>query len=93
MMPFVLNLHELTYYQPLIQAVQNFELIPAYVSKDCVNKHVTKIFDTKGDSDDVICTDFSAFDQHFGIGLQHSCETILRNLLGTNSAYWFKEVF
>lgn len=76
MMAFSLNLNELRFYQPAIAAIQKHELIPAYVSKECVNRSVTNLFDTKGKDDLVICTDFSSFDQHFNEDMQAAAKQV-----------------
>ena len=80
MMPFFVNLMELTCYQPFTSGVQKHGLIPAYVSMEEVDKCVTSLFITKGD-EYVMCTDFSSFDQTFREPLQDAAEAILRMLL------------
>lgn len=65
MASFLLNLHEGQFYQPFIEACQKSKLIPGWVSMDLVDQEITALFDTKGNSDVVICTDFSKFDQHW----------------------------
>lgn len=95
MMSVLLNLEELRFYQPAIKAMQDNNLIPALVSMDAVDQAVTKLFDTKGADDDVICTDFFRFDQHFNLHLQSASEQILR-ALATPSAdmdWWFQTIY
>jgi len=95
MMSLLLNLHELSFYQPAIEAIQRFELIPAYVSMECVDRRVTQLFDTKGASDDVICTDFSKFDQHFGKCMQDAALKIEQGLASPSGDLheWFNNVY
>ncbi len=77
MMPLELNIEELRAYQPLIEAVQKHKLIPAYVSSDCVEDRITKLFDSKDPEDLVVATDFSKFDHHFNRGMQNVSKHIL----------------
>lgn len=81
MMPFLLNIKELQVYQPVIQAFQYHNLIPAYVSMDAVDREVTYLFDSKGKDDLVICTDFSRFDQHFNQHMQDAAKSVLTAIL------------
>lgn len=95
MMSVLLNLYELQFYQPAITAVQQHKLIPAYVSMECVDEEVTKLFDTKGADDVVICTDFSKFDQHFNQAMQDAALSIERSL-ATNDAdtqWWMDNIY
>lgn len=92
MMPFSLNIKELQFYQPAIEAVQKLNLIPAYVSMDAVDKEVTLLFDSKGVNDDVVCTDFSKFDQHFNADMQLAAKQII-NKLGTNIESWLEDIY
>nr|UUA79514.1 RNA-dependent RNA polymerase [Picobirnavirus sp.] len=95
MMPFDLNVRELQFYQPAIEAIQKAGLIPAYISMDAVDEQVTKLFDTKGHDDVVICTDFSKFDQHFQKDMQDAAELVLRGLSTASADMedWFREVY
>nr|UAW00769.1 MAG: RNA-dependent RNA polymerase [Porcine picobirnavirus] len=95
MFPFAVNVDELTCYQPLIEAAQSFNLIPAWVGMDNVDESITRLFDTKSPDDVVICTDFTKFDQHFNAPMQNAAKTILAGLLdgGPVSARWLREVF
>jgi hypothetical protein len=81
MMPFLLNIYELSFYQPAIEAMQKNDLIPAYISMDRVDQEVTALFDTKGPDDLVICTDFSKFDQHFNENLQNAAYQVISSLM------------
>lgn len=81
MMPFHLNIEELTVYQPLIEAIQHHNLIPAYNSLEEVEKVVTKLFDTKSPDDLVIATDFTKMDQHFNEGMQYISKECISRLL------------
>lgn len=95
MFPFAVNIQELRLYQPLIEAAQKFRLVPAWVSMDEVDRTITKMFDSKGDNDLVVCTDFSKFDQHFGPDMQECAKSILSALLDNspNSTEWIERVF
>jgi hypothetical protein len=95
MFPFSLNLCELQVYQPLIEAAQQFHIVPAWVSMDDVDRNVTDLFDTKGSDDLIVCTDFSKFDQHFNRDLQDAAKSILTSILtsGSQSASWLEQVF
>lgn len=95
MFPFAVNVQELRVYQPLIEAAQNFNLVPAWVSMESVDKRITSLFDTKGTDDLVICTDFSKFDQHFNVQMQDASRAILDAIFTSNSDYdlWSKNVF
>lgn len=95
MFPFAVNVAELQVYQPLIEQSQKFNLIPAWVSMEEVDKRITRLFDTKSDDDLVVCTDFSRFDQHFNADLQNCAESILRAILaqGGPSRNWLDTTF
>lgn len=94
MFPFAVNIAELQVYQPLIEAFQRFNLVPAWVSMDAVDKRVTQLFDTKGDSA-IICTDFSKFDQHFNKVCQDAALEILTNLFKGDKSFdsWSHNVY
>lgn len=95
MFPFAVNIQELQAYQPLIESIQQKRLVPAWVSMDEVDKVVTQLFDSKGDKDPVICTDFTAFDQHFNADMQRVSLDILTSLFtkDVSSSLWFTNVF
>lgn len=95
MFPFGVNVQELQVYQPAIELAQRHSLVPAWVSMDEVDNRITKLFDTKGAKDLIICTDFSKFDQHFNQDMQECARAILSKILNTsaNSRYWLNEVF
>lgn len=96
MMPFFINLCELQVYQPAIELAQRMKLIPAYVSMDYVDEEVTRLFDSKGVDDVVICTDFSKFDQHFNPDMANAAKVILTNMLTTKddaTLGWLDNVF
>jgi len=95
MMPFLLNLYELQFYQPAIEAMQKNSKIPAYVSMDAVDQEVTALFDTKGNNDLVICTDFSKFDQHFNVDMQNAAYRVIEKLMSpsSESQIWLKDIF
>lgn len=95
MMPFALNVKELQLYQPAIEAIQKHGLLPAYVSMDAVDDRITSLFKWKDTDDQVICTDFTKFDQHFNSHLQNAAETVIRRLVAPSAEVedWFKTVF
>nr|UAW00854.1 MAG: RNA-dependent RNA polymerase [Porcine picobirnavirus] len=93
MFPFAVNICELQAYQPLIESCQRFNLVPAWVSMESVDQRITRMFDTKGSDDVVICTDFSKFDQHFNESMQRCAKTILESLFVPQSRSWFEQVF
>nr|UAW00882.1 MAG: RNA-dependent RNA polymerase [Porcine picobirnavirus] len=95
MFPYAVNIAELQCYQPLIESCQKFDLVPAWVSMDSVDNAITHMFDTKGKSDLVVCTDFSKFDQHFNAHMQQCAANILRQILtdDSRSRAWLDEVF
>lgn len=95
MFPFGVNVQELQCYQPLIERVQRYNLVPAWVSMDSVDISITKLFDTKSSDDLVICTDFSKFDQHFNEDMQNAAKLILKGILrpGKTSNSWLNNIF
>lgn len=95
MFPFAVNLEELRVYQPLVETAQKYSIIPAWVSMDEVDAHMTKLFSTKSKDDLVVCTDFTAFDQHFNIGMQNTAYRCLEQILAPNSltANWLRHIF
>jgi len=98
MFPFGVNICELQAYQPLIEACQNRNLVPAWVSMESVDERITRMFDTKGADDLVVCTDFSKFDQHFNKSLQDVAQTLLQEIFtkGSNVEkmdWWLRDVF
>nr|UAW00828.1 MAG: RNA-dependent RNA polymerase [Porcine picobirnavirus] len=95
MFPFAVNICELQVYQPLIESCQKFNLVPAWVSMEAVDQRITRMFDTKGEDDLVVCTDFSKFDQHFNANMQDAALQILRALLteDKSSERWLSNIF
>nr|ATY68954.1 RNA-dependent RNA polymerase [Simian picobirnavirus] len=95
MFPFAVNIQELRCYQPLIEQCQKFNLVPAWVSMESVDARITKMFDTKGKDDLVVCTDFSKFDQHFNSSLQEAAKSMLTSILNTSedSHVWLNTIF
>lgn len=95
MFPFGVNIRELQFYQPAIEMAQRFNLVPAWVSMEAVDQRVTKLFDTIGKNDLVVCTDFTKFDQHFNADMQNCARNIISRLLNGTSASrtWLNEVF
>lgn len=95
MFPFGVNICELQMYQPLIELGQRLNLVDPWISMDAVDRRITKLFDTKGHDDDVICTDFTGFDQHFGPDLQNAARTIISGIAnkGYKESNWLRDVF
>nr|UAW00758.1 MAG: RNA-dependent RNA polymerase [Porcine picobirnavirus] len=98
MFPFAVNINELQVYQPLIEACQRANIVPAWVSMESVDDRVTRMFDTKGPDDLVICTDFSKFDQHFNHNLQNAAHDIIEGIFTHSQeesgiSWWLKDVF
>jgi len=95
MFPFAVNLCELQVYQPFKEAAQRFDIVPAWVSMESVDRRITRLFDTKGKDDVVICTDFSKFDQHFNQDMANGAKYILQHLLTNDqsSSAWLDRVF
>lgn len=95
MFPFAVNVCELQWYQPLIESCQRFNLVPAWVSMEAVDQRITKMFDTKGVDDVVICTDFSKFDQHFNADMAECAYQIFSALSAYDQATfdWLVGVF
>lgn len=95
MFPFAVNVRELQFYQPAMESFQRDGLVPAWVSMEAVDHRVTRMFDTKGANDLVVCTDFSKFDQHFNPHMQKCAKAIIEFLLmgGQQSRAWLSEVF
>lgn len=95
MFPFGVNVCELQCYQPFIEAAQKLSLVPAWIGMEAVDERITRMFDTKGKDDLVICTDFSKFDQHFNQDMQNAAKTIFTALLtdDANSRSWLDATF
>lgn len=95
MFPFAVNVSELQFYQPAIESFQRERLVPAWVSMEAVDERVTKLFDTKGRDDLIVCTDFSKFDQHFNHDLQEAAFKTIAFLIGgeQSAREWLTETF
>lgn len=95
MFPYAVNIRELQVYQPLIEAAQRFNLVPAWVSMDEVDRSITRLFDTKSPDDLVVCTDFTKFDQHFNSSLQEAAYQLLHAIFTptTFMSDWLENVF
>nr|QQM99852.1 RNA-dependent RNA polymerase [Picobirnavirus sp.] len=94
MFPFAANVCELQCYQPLIEACQRFNLVPAWNGNDYVDEAVTRLFDTKGKDDVIICTDFEKFDQHFNAHMQQCAADVLSGLFTQNGFdKWMSNTF
>lgn len=95
MFPFAVNVNELQFYQPAIELCQRFNLVPAWISNRAVDERITRLFDTKGKQDDIICTDFSKFDQHINVHLQQCARDIISSQMSQNesSQRWLNDIF
>nr|UAW00866.1 MAG: RNA-dependent RNA polymerase [Porcine picobirnavirus] len=95
MFPFAVNVAELQLYQPLIAGAQKHKLVPAWIGMEAVDEEITKLFDTKGSRDLIVCTDFTKFDQHFGVRLQDAAQHILTALMCScpDTKKWLEQVF
>lgn len=93
MFPYAVNVCELQVYQPLIEAAQKFNIVPAWVSMEEVDRRITKLFDTKQSDDLIVCTDFTKFDQHFNSSLQNCARTLIGRLFNSSVDDWLREVF
>lgn len=95
MFPFGINICELQVYQPFIEAAQKFDYVPAWVGMEDVDRAVTRLFDTKGKDDLIVCTDFSKFDQHFNATMQEAALKVLTAILSPSmtSKDWLQRVY
>jgi hypothetical protein len=95
MFPFAVNIRELQVYQPLIEAAQKGNIVPAWIGMEAVDERITRLFDTKAKNDLIICTDFSKFDQHFNRDMQNGAKYILQHILrrDADSKKWLDDVF
>lgn len=95
MFPLGVNISELQVYQPAIELAQRHGIVPAWIGMDAVDQTITKMFDTKGSDDIVLCTDFSKYDQHFNRDMQDAAREILKHILSNtfDSRRWLKETF
>lgn len=95
MFPLETNIYENCVYKPLVTAAQRFKLVPAWGSMDDVDREITLMFDTKGEEDLVVCTDFSKFDQHFNAAMQEGARYLLQHMLNSSKEadHWLKFVF
>lgn len=84
MFPMHVNIAELSYYQPLIQGAQKTNLMPPWNGNPYVDTAMTKLFDTKGEHELAVCTDFKSFDAHFGPVLQDAALYVLNELFKDN---------
>lgn len=93
MFPFSVNIRELQLYQPLIEAAQKKNLVPAWVGMAAVDQQITRLFDTKAKDDLIVCTDFTKFDQHFNYDMQECAKRILSSLVNARDRSWFEDCF
>lgn len=83
------------FYQPAVEAVQATKLIPAYVSNEYVDYCITQLFATKRAEDVVVCTDFTAFDQHFNVDMQNAAKQVISGLIEQSrlSRIWLEKIY
>lgn len=81
MFPMTRSNQELRCFQPLIEGAQKLNLNPAWNGNDAVDARITALFDSKGKRDNIVCTDFTKFDQHFNSDMR-SCARRMLELLG-----------
>jgi hypothetical protein len=95
MFSFGANIRELQFYQMAIEVAQATGFCPAWESMEAVDRRVTKLFDTKGKKDLIVCTDFSKFDQHFNQDMQNAAYKCISKILNSSSESktWLTEVF
>ena len=95
MFPFAINVCELQFYQPAIEIAQTQGIVPAWISMEAVDRAITRLFDTKGKHDLVVCTDFSKFDQHFNKHMQEAASQCITAILdnSSQSRRWLTSVF
>nr|QXV86671.1 MAG: RNA-dependent RNA-polymerase [Picobirnavirus sp.] len=94
MFPFSVNVRELQFYQPATEYAQRFGLVPAWIGNHEVDRVMTRLFDTKGENDLVVATDFTKFDQHFNSSLQDAAKTIINSRLTKfGAAGWLNDTF
>nr|AVX53259.1 RNA-dependent RNA polymerase [Marmot picobirnavirus] len=84
MFPMRVNIDELSYYQPLIAGAQRANLVPAWNGDVYVDQAMTELLHGKGEHELVVCTDFTAFDAHFGPVCQDAALFVLANLFGAD---------
>nr|AVX29475.1 RNA-dependent RNA polymerase [Marmot picobirnavirus] len=92
MFPMLVNLYESQVYNVLIEAYQKAGLVPAWISNDAVDLTITKLFDSKEESDPVIVTDFTKFDQHFNVQCQNAVRSVLQSTF-TEINDWLDAVY
>nr|AVX53287.1 RNA-dependent RNA polymerase [Marmot picobirnavirus] len=80
MFPMQVNIAELSYYQPVIIAAQRANLVPAWNGDAYVDQAMTELLHGKPEHELVVCTDFSAYDAHFGPVCQDAALLVLQKL-------------
>lgn len=95
MFPYAVNISELRFYQPAIEAAQRAKLVPAWISMEAVDERITNMFDSKSKKDLIICTDFSKFDQHFNAEMQSGAKDIISYIMSrsSSSVEWLSKTF
>lgn len=95
MFTMVLNLEEARVYKPVVSWGQKSDKVVSWKGNDAVDRNITRLFDTKGDHDLVICTDFTKFDQHFGPAMQQAALSLLQLMFKPTREFeqWVSEVY
>lgn len=95
MFPFAISILELQMYIALIRACQRAEFNPAWISQDAVDMRMTQLMKTKGRNDEIVCTDFTKFDQHFNATMQEAAKSVIAGIVspGENERDWLREIY
>nr|WCJ00010.1 MAG: RNA-dependent RNA polymerase [nabpantry virus 12] len=95
MFPAAVNLQELRVYQVITEVAQKFNLVPPWNGDEFVDREITELFRTKADSDPIVCTDFTKFDQHFNEDLQKAGHNIIQRLFNDSPEMvkWLRDVY
>jgi len=91
MFPMTRSVQELRCFQSLIKGAQSLHINPAWEGNDAVDARITMLFDTKGKHDNVVCTDFTKFDQHFNYDMR-TCARVMLEKLGV-SRDWLNTIY
>lgn len=95
MMSFGDAVCELQWYQPYTQACQRFNLMPPWVGETAVDESMTGLLKQKAADQLVLCTDFTAFDQHFGPAMQQAAFDVFDKIMSTDpvTRNWLETVY
>lgn len=95
MFPMDLNIQEARLYGPLVLNGQRTQLVPTWMGPDDVDARMTRLFSSKGEDDDIVATDFTGFDQHFGSACEECAGLVYDGLFSATEDYqqWRTEIF